>query len=478
MSRQRELRVLKLVAEHRLPGTRHDFTVRTKPDKAVSGFWTSRRIAFRRAARSAFLVILQVERRHCLIEELRATAPRRISGSSLAGRLGVSVRTIERDLAELVDAGVPICVQRGHGGGYLLEMGGPPVAIRFSAGEVAALVVSLVAVGPYSSATALSAPDNLRPVPRNAGTGARAGARPRPSSAHPPQSTATARAAQTSRIRSSLSAPNRSTSTTTETLSTESRFTALRFGTGSSPGSSTTSLWSPRMFVVHGATRVRRSRGMAASRESTTTGRRPMSASSDHHTSPRLGRGVTTRRLLRGTTGGHPTRRARRAGAPRRLRRPRRSQRLDIGQAALGAPRRAAPRRWRRGVGFGPPPRARHRRLYLPEPLSWHDDATYVPLTQVKRWSDARLQASADRQASAIAKGRPIQRSCPDVAAPVTAAPRHALLSGRMSTLDRRGPTRLLRSDGQEIPWRRCEREALRRHGTAAKWSPGARSTW
>lgn len=110
---------------------------------------------------SAFLVIPQVERRHRLIEELRATAPRRISGPSLARRLGVSVRTIERDLAELLDAGVPICVQRGPGGGYLLEMGGPPVAIRFTAGEVAALVASLVAVGPYSSATALSALDKL-----------------------------------------------------------------------------------------------------------------------------------------------------------------------------------------------------------------------------------------------------------------------------------------------------------------------------
>jgi predicted DNA-binding transcriptional regulator YafY len=121
---------------------------------------------------SAFLVIPQVERRHRLIEELRATAPRRISGSSLAGRLGVSVRTIERDLAELVDAGVPICVQRGPGGGYLLEMGGPPVAITFSAGEVAALVASLVAVGPYSSATALSALDKLLDAVRSGRTAA------------------------------------------------------------------------------------------------------------------------------------------------------------------------------------------------------------------------------------------------------------------------------------------------------------------
>ena len=110
---------------------------------------------------SAFLVIPQVERRHRLIEELRATAPRRISGGSLAERLGVSVRTIERDLAELIDAGVPIYVQRGPGGGYLLEMRGPPVAIMFTAGEVAALVASLVAIGPYSSATAASALDKL-----------------------------------------------------------------------------------------------------------------------------------------------------------------------------------------------------------------------------------------------------------------------------------------------------------------------------
>src|SRR5436190_15307477 len=51
--------------------------------------------------------------------------------------------------------------------------------------------------------------------------------------------------------------------------------------------SSTTSLASPRIVVVHGATSVRRRRGMAASRESTTTGRRPISAGSHHQPSPR-----------------------------------------------------------------------------------------------------------------------------------------------------------------------------------------------
>ena len=109
----------------------------------------------------------------------------------------------------------------------------------------------------------------------------------------PWQSTATSSATQTSRIRSSLSRPRRSTRTATETLSTESRLIEDRRGTGSSAGSTTTSLARPRIVVVQGAMSVRLSRGMAASRESTTTGRRPTSGSSHHHTSPRAGRGLT-----------------------------------------------------------------------------------------------------------------------------------------------------------------------------------------
>ncbi len=48
------------------------------------------------------------------------------------------------------------------------------------------------------------------------------------------------------------------------------------------------------MFVVHGATRARRSREIATSCDKTTTGRRPMSAASHHHTSPWAGNWVTT----------------------------------------------------------------------------------------------------------------------------------------------------------------------------------------
>jgi hypothetical protein len=124
------------------------------------------------------------------------------------------------------------------------------------------------------------------------------------------QSTATSRAAQTPRIRMSARRPILLTRTARDTLSTESRFTAERRGTGSASGSSTTSLGSPRMVVVHGATNARRRRGIAASRDSTTTGRRPISAISHHQTSPRAGIALTRPLPPAATTPGHPTRRA------------------------------------------------------------------------------------------------------------------------------------------------------------------------
>jgi hypothetical protein len=154
------------------------------------------------------------------------------------------------------------------------------------------------------------------------------------------QSVATSSAAHISRMRESLRRPHRSTSSPTETDSTESRLTTVRPCTGSSPGSSTTSLASPRMVVVHGATRARRSLGIAASRDNTTTGRRPIPGGSHHHSSPRRGRSVTAR-PLHGTTQGRPIRRARRGGARRTPRRmPRRSRTRDRGRGVPPAPHR------------------------------------------------------------------------------------------------------------------------------------------
>ncbi|GAA4034649.1 hypothetical protein GCM10022247_69890 [Allokutzneria multivorans] len=102
-----------------------------------------------------------VERQHRLIEELRASAAQRLSGETLAARLGVSVRTVERDVARLVGAGVPISVRRGPCGGYAFTTRHTVAPVPLTPGEIAALVAAVVAVGPYSSATARAALDKL-----------------------------------------------------------------------------------------------------------------------------------------------------------------------------------------------------------------------------------------------------------------------------------------------------------------------------
>jgi predicted DNA-binding transcriptional regulator YafY len=98
-----------------------------------------------------------IERQHALIEELRARAPRYVSGADLALRTGTTVRTVERDLARLVQAGVPVRVRRGPGGGYRIDARRELPPLTLTPGEAAALVASLVAVGPYISAAAQTA---------------------------------------------------------------------------------------------------------------------------------------------------------------------------------------------------------------------------------------------------------------------------------------------------------------------------------
>lgn len=102
-----------------------------------------------------------VERQHALIEELRARAPRYVPGTVLAIRTGTTVRTVERDIARLTAAGVPVQIRRGPGGGYRMQARSqlPPIAL--TPGEAAALVAALVAIGPYTSATARTALDKL-----------------------------------------------------------------------------------------------------------------------------------------------------------------------------------------------------------------------------------------------------------------------------------------------------------------------------
>jgi predicted DNA-binding transcriptional regulator YafY len=99
----------------------------------------------------------RVERAHRLIEELRARAPRPLSARLLAERLGVTVRTIERDVADLVAAGVPIRTLRGAAGGHRIDARTMLPPVELTPGEAAALVAALAAIGPRSSASAQTA---------------------------------------------------------------------------------------------------------------------------------------------------------------------------------------------------------------------------------------------------------------------------------------------------------------------------------
>ena len=106
-------------------------------------------------------VLARVERQHALIEALRAAAPRAIRGERLAELLAVSRRTIERDAADLVEAGVPLAIRRGRGGGYTFEGRSSLRPLHLTPGEAAAVIASMVAVGPFLSGTATSALDKV-----------------------------------------------------------------------------------------------------------------------------------------------------------------------------------------------------------------------------------------------------------------------------------------------------------------------------
>src|SRR5262245_64107536 len=85
----------------------------------------------------------RIERLYALVEELRAVGARGRTARQLAGHFEVSVRTIERDLTALGEAGVPLATKQGRGGGYALDrsMSLPP--LNFTPREAAAVAVAL-----------------------------------------------------------------------------------------------------------------------------------------------------------------------------------------------------------------------------------------------------------------------------------------------------------------------------------------------
>jgi predicted DNA-binding transcriptional regulator YafY len=85
----------------------------------------------------------RTDRLYALVEELRAVAPRPRSGSWLAARFEVSTRTIERDIAALQDAGVPIWADPGRSGGYVLDKRHTLPPVNVSPAEAVAIAVGL-----------------------------------------------------------------------------------------------------------------------------------------------------------------------------------------------------------------------------------------------------------------------------------------------------------------------------------------------
>jgi hypothetical protein len=85
----------------------------------------------------------RTERLYALVEELRAAGPRGRTARRLAAHFEVSVRTIERDLSALGQAGVPLATKTGRAGGYTLDrsMSLPP--LNFTPREAAAVAVAL-----------------------------------------------------------------------------------------------------------------------------------------------------------------------------------------------------------------------------------------------------------------------------------------------------------------------------------------------
>jgi predicted DNA-binding transcriptional regulator YafY len=85
----------------------------------------------------------RIDRLYALVEELRAAGPRGRTARQLAAHFEVSVRTMERDLSALGQAGVPLATKQGRTGGYTLDrsMSLPP--LNFTPREAAAVAVAL-----------------------------------------------------------------------------------------------------------------------------------------------------------------------------------------------------------------------------------------------------------------------------------------------------------------------------------------------
>lgn len=109
------------------------------------------------ASRDGHLALRRVERQQTVIERLHAARGARLQLADLARDLGVSARTLARDVERLRDGGVPIAAHPGRGGGVSLAHVEAPAPVRFDLPEAAALLSSLAVLGPTVTPSAASA---------------------------------------------------------------------------------------------------------------------------------------------------------------------------------------------------------------------------------------------------------------------------------------------------------------------------------
>lgn len=121
----------------------------------------------------------RLERLFAINDALRRAAPGRLSAADLATEFGVSRRTIERDLASLRAAGVPLYAEYGRTGGQITLDRMGSVVVSLTPSQVTALLIAVKAAGPgmpYADAAAEAVKqllDGLSPATRVAVDGLR-----------------------------------------------------------------------------------------------------------------------------------------------------------------------------------------------------------------------------------------------------------------------------------------------------------------
>ena len=89
----------------------------------------------------------RTDRLYAIVEDLRSVAPASRTAPVLAARFEVSVRTVERDIAALQQAGVPIYATPGRRGGYAVDRAMTLPPVNFTPAEAAAVALALARAG-------------------------------------------------------------------------------------------------------------------------------------------------------------------------------------------------------------------------------------------------------------------------------------------------------------------------------------------